>query len=98
LVFGANAVEHVVASMALVALLTIAMDYARPERAGSDFTFQVCMMSLVGGTGHLLSGYLAQSVGYTTHFMISAVIGVILLVPIIKWGQQSCLSSLTRVN
>ncbi|MEY2862735.1 MAG: hypothetical protein RLY58_442 [Pseudomonadota bacterium] len=98
LVFGANAIEHLVASMALVALLTVAMDYARPQHAGSDFTFQVCMMTMLGGTGSLLSGYLAQSVGYPLHFMISAILGLILLVPIIKWGQQSCLSSLTRVN
>jgi len=90
LVYGANAIEHLAASMALVAILTTAMDYARPERAGSDFTFQVCMMTLFGGTGHLLSGYLAQSVGYTSHFMISAVVGLILLTPIWLWKRQYC--------
>jgi PAT family beta-lactamase induction signal transducer AmpG len=90
LVYGANAIEHLAASMALVALLTTAMDYARPERAGSDFTFQVCMMTLFGGTGHLVSGYMAESLGYTTHFMISAVVGVLLLMPIWLWKRQSC--------
>lgn len=98
LVFGANAVEHCVASMALVAVLTLAMDYARPDRAGSDFTFQVCMMTLFGGTGHLVSGYLAESLGYTVHFVLSALVGLVLLLPIIYWGKTSYLYRRTHVN
>lgn len=87
LVFGANAVEHVAASMALVAILTAAMDYARPERAGSDFTFQVCMMTLFGGTGSLLSGVFAESLGYQSHFLLSAGVGLVLLTPMVWWAR-----------
>lgn len=87
LVFGANAVEHVAGAMALVALLTLAMDYARPERAGSDFTFQVCMVTLIGGTGHLASGMLADQLGYSWHFVLSASVGVLLLWPLLRWGK-----------
>lgn len=86
LVFGANAIEHVAGAMALVALLTLAMDYARPERAGSDFTFQVCMVTLIGGTGHLISGVLADQLGYSWHFVLSASVGLLLLLPLWRWG------------
>ena len=88
LVFGANAIEHVAAAMALVAILTCAMDYARPERAGSDFTFQVCMMTLFGGTGSLLSGVVAENLGYQGHFLLSATVGLVLLTPIWWWHQR----------
>lgn len=87
LVFGANAIEHLAGAMALVALLTLAMDYARPERAGSDFTFQVCMVTLIGGTGHVLSGAIAEQIGYTGHFIMSALVGVLLLWPLLVWGK-----------
>lgn len=87
LVFGANAVEHLAGAMALVALLTLAMDYARPEHAGSDFTFQVCMVTLIGGTGHLVSGILAEQLGYSWHFVLSASVGVLLLWPLLRWGR-----------
>ena len=87
LVFGANAIEHLAGAMALVALLTLAMDYARPERAGSDFTFQVCMVTLIGGTGHVLSGAIAEQIGYTGHFIMSALVGVLLLWPLLLWGK-----------
>ncbi|MFZ3193307.1 MAG: MFS transporter [Moraxellaceae bacterium] len=87
LVFGANAIEHLAGAMALVALLTLAMDYARPERAGSDFTFQVCMVTLIGGTGHLVSGALAEQFGYSWHFVLSALVGLLLLWPLWRWGK-----------
>ena len=87
LVFGANAIEHLAGAMALVALLTLAMDYARPERAGSDFTFQVCMVTLIGGMGHVLSGAIAEHIGYTGHFIMSALVGVLLLSPLLDWGR-----------
>lgn len=87
LVFGANAVEHMAGAMAMVALLTLAMDYARPERAGSDFTFQVCMVTLIGGTGHLVSGILADQLGYSWHFVLSAMVGLFLLLPLWRWGR-----------
>ena len=87
LVFGANAIEHLAGAMALVALLTLAMDYARPERAGSDFTFQVCMVTLIGGTGHLVSGAIAEQVGYSWHFVLSALVGLLLLWPLWRWGR-----------
>lgn len=85
--YAANAIEHVAAAMAMVALLTVAMDYARAQHAGSDFSFQVCMMTILGGIGYLASGYLAHSLGYTGQFGLSAGLGLVLLLPIIWWGR-----------
>ena len=85
--YAANAVEHVAAAMAMVGVLTIAMDYARPEHAGSDFTFQLCAMTILGGSGYLISGYLANGLGYTGQFGLSAVLGLLLLTPIFYWGR-----------
>lgn len=87
LVFGVNALEHMAGAMAMVALLTLAMDYARPERAGSDFTFQVCMVTLIGGTGHLVSGVLADQLGYHWHFLMSGGVGLLLLLPLLYWAK-----------
>lgn len=85
--YAANSVEHVAAAMAMVALLTVVMDYARAQHAGSDFSFQVCMMTILGGIGYLASGYLAQSLGYAGQFGLSAALGLVLLLPIVWWGR-----------
>lgn len=85
--YAANAIEHVAAAMAMVGLLTVAMDYARPQHAGSDFTFQVCAFTVLGGMGYLASGYLANSLGYAGQFGLSAGLGLVLLLPIVWWGR-----------
>lgn len=85
--YAANSIEHVASAMAMVALLTVAMDYARAQHAGSDFSFQVCMMTILGGIGYLASGYLAHSLGYTGQFGLSAGLGLVLLLPIVWWGR-----------
>lgn len=82
-----NALEHFCASLALVALLTTIMHYTRDDHAGSDFSVQVCLLTLLGGSGHFLSGYMAHWLGYTAHFGISMFIGLILLVPILYWHR-----------
>ncbi len=87
--YTANCVEHIAAAMAMVGLLTVAMDYARPAHAGSDFTFQVCAFTFLGGLGYLISGYLAHGLGYTLQFGISAILGVVLLLPIFYWGRYA---------
>jgi PAT family beta-lactamase induction signal transducer AmpG len=85
--YAVNAIEHVAAAMAMVGLLTVAMDYARPQHAGSDFTFQVCVMTLLAGMGYLSSGYLAAGLGYAGQFGLSAFLGLVLLLPILWWGK-----------
>lgn len=83
--YAANAVEHAAAAMALVAMLSCVMDYSRQKHAGSDFTFQVCMLTAFSGVAHILSGYIADYLGYTAHFAMSVGLGCVLLLPIIYW-------------
>ena len=85
--YGANAVEHFAASLALVAMLSMVMHYARPDKAGSDFTTQVCLLTVFSGSAHLFSGFMASAVGYTGHFAISVALGVLCLLPIVLWRR-----------
>ena len=85
--YVANAIEHMAAAMALVAMLTMVMHYARHQQAGSDFTTQICLLTVFSGSAHLLSGYLAEWLGYTGHFLLSVMIGVVCLLPILYWQR-----------
>lgn len=87
-IFWFNALEHVAASMALVSILAVVMDQARPAHAGSDFTFQVCLMTLLSGGAHLVAGNLAEVLGYSRHFLLSGVVGLFCLIPIWIWHRQ----------
>lgn len=86
--YAINALEHFCASLALVAMLTTIMHYARHEQAGSDFTVQVCLLTVFGGSSHFLSGYMAHWLGYATHFSLSMLIGFGLLLPIVYWHTK----------
>ncbi|MDO5768789.1 MAG: MFS transporter [Psychrobacter sp.] len=91
--FAANAIEHLVAAMALVAMLTMVMHYARRDKAGSDFTTQVCLLTVFSGSTHLISGYLAEWLGYSGHFILSVGVGVLCLLPLLYWRQVFIKSS-----
>lgn len=88
-VYAVNMLEHAAASMALIALLTGIMRYARHDHAGSDFSIQVCLFTMFSGLAHFGGAYLAQWLGYTTHFLLSMLIGILCLLPIIYW--QRCI-------
>lgn len=84
-VFGFNALEHLLTAMALIPLLTLAMHYARPGREGSDYTFQICVLSVLSGLAHLGSGWLAETLGYALHFLLCTLVGVLMLAPMLRW-------------
>ncbi|SUD91430.1 MFS transporter [Psychrobacter phenylpyruvicus] len=83
--YAANAIEHLAGAMALVAMLTMVMHYARHDKAGSDFTTQVCLLTVFSGGAHLISGFIAAQVGYSVHFIISVALGCVCLLPLIYW-------------
>jgi hypothetical protein len=87
LVYGTNALDHFVGGLATVALLTVVMDQCRRDHAGSDFTLQVSILAVFGGSAGLLAGVLTDLVGYTAYYMFSAVLGVLLLWPVLLWGR-----------
>jgi hypothetical protein len=66
--------------MATAALFTAMMDLCRVEEAGTDYTVQASLLVIVTGTFSILSGFSAQGLGYSGHFLASAglsVVGVI---------------------
>jgi MFS family permease len=75
--YGFCAFEYFAGSLASVALFTHMMDRCRIEASATDYTVQASTlafaMSVVGAT----SGFLADSVGYTMLFILSAVLGLV---------------------
>lgn len=86
-VYAINALEHFCSALALIAMLTTIMYYARYQQAGSDFTVQVCLLTVLGGSAHFVSGYLADWLGYTGHFLLSMCVGFVCLLPIVIWHK-----------
>lgn len=83
-----NAFEHMVSGMAMAALLAAVMDRARIDHAGSDFTLQVSLLAVFGGSFYIPAGFLAESVGYTTHFVISGLAGLLMLWPTWRYTSE----------
>ncbi|REH37723.1 MFS transporter [Paraperlucidibaca baekdonensis] len=83
-----NAIEHFAGGMAMAALLSAVMDRARQAHAGVDFTLQVSLLAIFGGSFYLPAGLLAEAVGYADHFVISAVIGVLMLYPAWRFTRE----------
>ncbi len=81
LVYGINALEHFVSGMAMAALLTAVMDLARPDHAGADFTVQVSILAIFGGSAYLGAGFVAEALGYTGYYLLSAAVAMLLLWP-----------------
>jgi MFS family permease len=86
-VYAVNAIEHLAGAMALVAMLTLIMDYSRKQQAGSDFTFQVSVLAVTGGGVHIVSGVLAEYWGYSIHFAFCALLAGACLWPILRWRR-----------
>lgn len=81
LVYAINALEHFASGMAMAALLTAVMDLCRPEHAGTDFTVQVSILAGFGGIFYLGAGFVAEALGYSAYFLVSAALAMILLWP-----------------
>jgi MFS family permease len=80
MLYAISAVEHLTSAMATAALFTAMMDLCRVEEAGTDYTVQASLLVIVTGTFSILSGFSAQGLGYSGHFLASAglsVVGVI---------------------
>lgn len=86
-IYAINAIEHFMSGMAIVALLAAIMDYARHQHAGTDFTIQVSILTIFGGSASLAAGLLADSVGYTAYYLISAGLALVFLWPVVLWGR-----------
>jgi len=81
MIYAINALEHFASGMAMAALLTAVMDLSRPDHAGADFTVQVSILAIFGGSFYLAAGFVAEALGYTGYFLVSGVLALILLWP-----------------
>lgn len=69
--------EHLSSGMATVSLFTLMMDKTRPHVAGSDYTIQASTVVLASGLAAGVSGISAQSLGYQTHYLLAAGLGLL---------------------
>ncbi len=82
----ACAFEHFAGGMATVALFTEMMYHCRPHHEATDYTFQACLVVLVGILGSVLSGFIAQGYGYSLFFTFCAALTLAAL-PMVIWYQ-----------
>lgn len=89
----ANAIEEFFSAMALVAMLSLIMFYARKKYAATDFSFQVAVMSIVSGGLYVLSGKLADMLGYFVLLICAFVLACLSILPKIYWAYHSRLTT-----
>jgi MFS family permease len=68
----AVALDHFTSGLATTTLFTLMMDACDPDRAGTDYTTQACLVVIATGLASALSGVSADHLGYQTHFVLSA--------------------------
>ncbi|WP_445116269.1 MFS transporter [Acinetobacter sp. WZC-1] len=88
LIYLVNALEDMFASMLLVVILTLVMQYSRSSHAGTDFTFQVSVMALVSGSLYTLSGIAGDQLGYQTYLWLIVMMATLCLLPIFMWKRS----------
>ena len=76
LLYGLCAAEHFAGSLASVALFTQMMDRSRVEAAATDYTAQSSTLAIAVGVMGASSGFLTESVGYTTLFVVASIFGL----------------------
>lgn len=75
--YAAAAFEHFASGCATASLFTSMMDHARKESASADYTILASTVVLATGLASMVSGFSAQTFGYTTHFAMSAGVAVL---------------------
>lgn len=70
MIVAACVAEHVLGSMATVALFTLMMDASDPAHAGTDYTLLACALVLAQGAASILAGVVADAGGYTLLFAL----------------------------
>ncbi len=66
--------------MATAALYTSMMDRSRTESAATDFTLQQSLAAVGPLVGSALSGFSAESLGYSGHFVLCAVLAAVVAI------------------
>lgn len=76
IIWGVSMMAAFSGGAATTALYTHMMDVSSPQSGGTDFTLQQSLAALGPLVGAALSGWIAQSIGYSWHFIICAAMSV----------------------
>ncbi len=72
--------EHFVGGMATAALFTCMMDWSRAETGATDYTIQASAVVIATGAASLVSGFVADAIGYAAHFGLASGLSLLSLV------------------
>ena len=75
-VYAIAAFEQMADGMSTVALFAVMMGWCRSGHEGGDYTVQASLHMVIAGIGSVLSGFVAHSIGLTSHFLLAAVLGI----------------------
>lgn len=84
MVWLVSLVEQFSDGLATVALFTMMMDRCRPGHEGSDYTQQASLLLGSSGLFTLGSGFSAEALGYSGHFLVSAVLSLMAIIPALR--------------
>ncbi len=66
--------EHMAGGMASAALFTCMMDWCRSDQRATDYTIQASMVVVATGVAGVFSGFSAETVGYSLHFLFAGLL------------------------
>ena len=72
--WAGNVAEHLLGSMATVALFTLMMDAADPGHAGTDYTLLACAIVVAMGLANFTGASIADALGYAPAFVAGFVL------------------------
>jgi MFS family permease len=70
MLWAGNVTEHLLGSMATVALFTLMMDASDPGHAGTDYTLLACAIVFAMGLANFTAAVIADAVGYAPTFTV----------------------------
>lgn len=97
LLFGLVAFEQFADGLSTVALFTIMMDVCRRDHPASDYTLQASLLVVATGVARLLSGFLAEEIGYGMLFTLAGGLTVAALLPVVFYFREQRLQDGRRV-
>ena len=75
-IYVLTVLEHLCGGMATAALFTRMMDACAPETEGTDYTVQASAVVIATGGAATLSGFVAENLGYSGHFLLSGLLSL----------------------
>ncbi len=78
--YGASAFQTIIRYMEIVALYSLFMSITSPDQPGTDFTILACAQIVVYLVGSMLSGILADRLGYGPLFALAAALSALAVI------------------